>query len=101
MSKHKTGKYWSPGLLKDRGWTNQLIAELLPKPVYRRATGRSFPTWHRDDVKRAEDTEAFKTRSKGKKPTGQDVASAQTAVTQAAAALAVYDALLERRKEIA
>ena len=87
MPKRRPGKYWSPGILKDRGWTNQLMAELLPKPVYRRANGRSFPTWHRDDVQRAEETDAFRSRAKGKKPTERDITAAEAAVDRAAAAL--------------
>ena len=86
--KRNAGKYWPPGLLKDRGWTRSLMDELLPKPHWRRSNGRSVPLWHRDDVQRAEATEAFKTRSKGKKPTQRDIASAETSVARAARALA-------------
>ena len=40
----KNNKYWSLGTLKSRGWTNGLIAELLPRPRYRHINGGSR-TW--------------------------------------------------------
>jgi len=62
--------------------------ELLPHPQWKRAkSGRSVPLWHRDDVTRAEQTPAFQEKSRGKKPTAQDISAARTAVDQAAAAL--------------
>ena len=60
MANHSQGKFWSPSLLKTRGWTNELIEKLLPKPRYRRMNGRSTPIWHRDDVRAAEETDLFK-----------------------------------------
>ena len=60
MANHSQGKFWSPSLLKTRGWTNDLIEKLLPKPRYRRINGRSTPIWHRDDVRAAEETDLFK-----------------------------------------
>ena len=59
MANHSQGKFWSPSLLKTRGWTNDLIEKLLPKPRYRRINGRSTPIWHRDDVRAAEETDLF------------------------------------------
>ena len=81
-------KYWTPGLLKDRGWTRQLMDSLLPRPHWRRLGGRSVPLWHRDDVRRAEETEAFRTQSKGRRPSRQDTEDVRTAAGQAAEALA-------------
>lgn len=84
MAKRKPGKLWTPGVLKRRGWTNELIAQLLPKPRYNQRNGHSVPMWHRDDVRAAEDTEAFRTKSKGAVPQGKDLQSATAAARQAA-----------------
>ena len=54
MANRRSGKLWTPGLLKSRGWTKELMAQLLPRPQYRRFNGRSVPHWHRDDVRAAE-----------------------------------------------
>ena len=54
MANRRSGKLWTPGLLKSRGWTKELMAQLLPRPHYRRFYGRSVPHWHRDDVRAAE-----------------------------------------------
>lgn len=59
MSSRKRGKYLSPSLLKRRGWTKQLIAELLPKPRYRVYGGTSMPIWAKKDVLAAEQTPQF------------------------------------------
>lgn len=71
MANHSQGKFWSPGLLKSRGWTNDLIAQLLPKPRYRRMDGRSVPVWHRDDVRAAEATETFRKKCRKAQPQGE------------------------------
>lgn len=86
--KRNQGKYWPPGLLKDRGWTRALMDELLPKPRWRRVNGRSIPLWHRDDVQRAEGTKIFKEKSKGMKPSAQETSAAKSAAERTAAALA-------------
>ena len=88
MSKKSQGKYWSPGLLKSRGWTNELIVQLLPKPRYRHMGGRSVPVWHRDDVKAAEADQAFVLRSRGIRPNGPGVQNAIRAAKRTAALLA-------------
>ena len=88
MAKRKNSKFWSPGMLKDRGWTRPLMDELLPKPRWKRLTdGRSIPLWHRDDVCRAEQTQAFQSRSKGKRPNQMDVTAAQAAADNTIRAL--------------
>ena len=56
----RNDKYYSIGTLKSRGWTNALIAELLGKPRHLHAHGRSVRSWPREEVLRAEQTEAFK-----------------------------------------
>ena len=54
MSGRGRGKYWSATLLKRRGWTNELIRELLPKPHYIPADGYSIRVWDKDEVRAAE-----------------------------------------------
>ena len=44
MSGGKSGKNWTIGTLKSRGWTEALMRELLPKPAYRHFSGRSVRT---------------------------------------------------------
>lgn len=56
----KNDKFYTAGTLKGRGWTNALMAELLPKPRYLHFHGRSVRAWPRDIVETAEQTEAFK-----------------------------------------
>ena len=55
----KNNKYWTLGTLKSRGWTNGLIAELLPRPRYRHINGGNVKTWQSDVVLTAEETERF------------------------------------------
>ena len=86
MANRRAGKLWTPGLLKSRGWTKELMAQLLPRPQYRRFNGRSVPHWHRDDVRAAEATAAFQAKSRGALPRGADLQAA-AAAAQAAAAL--------------
>ena len=43
MANRRSGKLWTPGLLKSRGWTKELMAQLFPRPQYRRFNGRSVP----------------------------------------------------------
>ena len=87
MANHSQGKFWSPSLLKTRGWTNDLIEKLLPKPRYRRINGRSTPIWHRDDVRAAEETDLFKKKSRPPKPMGQAAEGARESAQTVAAAL--------------
>ena len=53
-------KVWTAGTLKSRGWTEALFSSLLPKPQYRYFSGRRIRSWRIEDVKRAEQTEAFR-----------------------------------------
>ena len=54
MSEQSRGKYWSTAMLKRRGWTIELIHELLPKPRYTRFNGRIISMWSKKDVCAAE-----------------------------------------------
>ena len=66
MSKHSRGK-WSASMLKRRGWTNELIRTLLPKPRYVMSGGRSIRVWDKEDVWAGERDPRF---------AGRDVAAA-------------------------
>ncbi len=83
MGHRSPGKLWTPGQLKSRGWTNELIAQLLPKPRYRRVKNHALPMWHRDDVRAAEATEAFQTKSRGTLPKWYDLRAAASATERA------------------
>lgn len=54
MSGRSRGKYWTASLLKRRGWTNDLIRELLPKPRYVLRDGYSVRVWNKEAVCAAE-----------------------------------------------
>ena len=61
MAKAKKDARWNVAFLKSRGWTESLIAELLPAPVYRPCgRGGRTRTWRRGDVEQAEGTERFR-----------------------------------------
>lgn len=62
MSGGKNGKYWSAGTLKSRGWTDSMMKEFLPKPMYRHLNGRTVRSWSKDDVLGAEKLPDFQTR---------------------------------------
>ena len=54
MSSSKNSKNWTFGTLKSRGWTESLVKELLPAPVYHHFSGRKVRTWKKEDVQQAE-----------------------------------------------
>ena len=56
----KNTKLWTAGTLKSRGWTEELIASLLPKPQRLYRNGRRVRAWHMDDIRRAEQSESFR-----------------------------------------
>ena len=62
VSGRERGKYLTASALKGRGWSKQLIQELLPRPHYTHANGRSFPIWRKQDVLQGEDTPQFRTQ---------------------------------------
>ena len=59
MSKRRQGKYWPASLLKQRGWTNALIKELLPQPRVFFHQGRPVRVWSREDVQKGESAPQF------------------------------------------
>ena len=77
----KNNKYWTLGTLKSRGWTNGLIAELLPRPRYRHLNGGNIKTWQTDVVLTAEETERFQRVARSNK--AAQAARDKTGVTAA------------------
>ena len=77
-SKDKT---WTAGTLKSRGWTEELLASLLPRAQYRYFSGRRVRVWRIEDIKRAEQTPAFHAGKSA--PAPQPVAGADIAVEEA------------------
>ena len=59
MSGRSGGKQWSASILRKRGWTRELMRELLPKPRYVPAGSRRVPLWDREDVQAAENSPRF------------------------------------------
>ena len=54
MSGRRLGGYWPASALKRRGWTNELMRELLPKPRTVPMDGRAVRVWDERDVRAAE-----------------------------------------------
>ncbi|WP_160666107.1 helicase-related protein [Colidextribacter sp. OB.20] len=54
----------SVSLLKRRGWTPELMRELLPKPRYFMKGGHPARVWAREDVLEAEENPRFKNRKR-------------------------------------
>ena len=46
MARYSRGRYWSMSVLKERGWTGELVRELLPKPEYV-YQGRPIRVWEK------------------------------------------------------
>ena len=59
MAKGREHKFWTMGLLQSRGWTREQAQTLLPAPTYRTVGARRVRTWRREDVLRAEASDAF------------------------------------------
>ena len=59
MSGRAGGKNWSASVLRRRGWTNELMKQLLPKPRILMSNGRPIRIWSQEDVRRAERDESF------------------------------------------
>ncbi|MCI9566890.1 MAG: helicase [Lawsonibacter sp.] len=59
MSKRTGGKYWSASVLKRRGWSNELMKQLLPKPRFLVSNGHPVRMWLQEEVRAAEDSAAF------------------------------------------
>ena len=59
MSGGTGGKSWSASALKRRGWTNDLMKQLLPKPRILMSNGRPVRMWSQEEVRRAEKDSSF------------------------------------------
>lgn len=59
MSGRAGGKNWSVSVLKRRGWTNELMKQLLPKPRILVSNGRHIRMWSQEEVRRAEKDVSF------------------------------------------
>ena len=59
MSGRAGGKNWSASVLKRRGWTNELMKQLLPKPRILMSNGRPIRMWSQEEVRRAEKDASF------------------------------------------
>lgn len=72
MPGRNRGKYWSASLLKRRGWTNELIRELLPAPERFLVNGRAVRAWSKVDVRQAEKSTQFAQRKRSKPSEGAE-----------------------------
>lgn len=89
MSRRNNGSTWSAALLKRRGWTNELIRELLPKPRRILRGGQAVRVWSKEDVRAAEASPRFLAARAGEeRPAGPLPAELADAAERAAAALA-------------
>ena len=60
MSRRSNGKYMTATMLKQRGWSSELLKELLPKPRIFHAGAHPVRAWDREDVQRAEQDPRFR-----------------------------------------
>ena len=67
MSGRRSGRYWSLSKLKQRGWNNELIRALLPRPRYVPQDGGVIRMWDREDVLAAESSPRFVNQTPGAK----------------------------------
>ena len=59
VSGRSGGKNWSASVLRRRGWTNELMKQLLPKPRILMSNGRPVRIWNQEEVRRAEKDRSF------------------------------------------
>ena len=87
MAGRGRGKYWSISLLKRRGWTNELVRELLPAPRWLPVEGHSVRVWAKEDVRRAEDSPQFLQGRAGQRGSGEPARISSAGGKAACAAL--------------
>ncbi len=88
MSGRGRGKYWTASVLKRRGWTNELIRALLPKPRYILSGEQSIRVWDKEEVRAAENGPGFSRRESAapsgtSRPSGPEVRRTRAALAQA------------------
>ncbi len=59
MARHRNQVQWDVRQLRQRGWTEELMRALLPKPGYQPYRGGEIRVWFRDDVVAAERDSRF------------------------------------------
>ena len=90
MSRRNRENFWPTSVLKRRGWNNELMKQLLPKPLFFMQNGRPVRVWDREDVLLAESGPRFVNRRKKgvdvgdtARPVPQSVKRAQAALNRA------------------
>ncbi len=87
-------KQWSASDIKKRGWTEDLMRSLLPRPRYRRTNFGSIRLWPIDVVRKAEKTPAFQEYIAAQKSTiatFENISSKETVPQQLLAAIAFLE----------
>jgi ATP-dependent RNA helicase SUPV3L1/SUV3 len=82
------GKNWSVSVLKRRGWTNELMKQLLPKPRILVSNGRHIRMWSQEEVRRAEKDVSFAQARKDPELRGAALRAAAPGVRHAKCLLA-------------
>ena len=77
------GKYWSASDLRRRGWTEELMRELLPKPRRTASGSRSVRLWEREDVEAEEGNPRFLQQSREAGKSASGARHAQALLSQA------------------
>nr|WP_325179267.1 helicase-related protein [uncultured Oscillibacter sp.] len=88
MSGRAGGKNWSVSVLKRRGWTNELMKQLLPKPRILVSNGRHIRMWSQEEVRRAEKDVSFAQARKDPELRGAALRAAAPGVRHAKCLLA-------------
>ena len=81
MSKNHNNN-WTIGRLRRRGWTNELIDQLLPKGREKKTKTGTTLVWNRHIVREMEETEEFLASSIGETLTDRTRKSAQRAASK-------------------
>ncbi|MBQ3286423.1 MAG: hypothetical protein IJH45_00565 [Firmicutes bacterium] len=89
MSEERKEKFWPAGQLRERGWTDQLMEELLPKPFYRNFGRRRCRCWAKSEVLKAEQTREYQTgrQKRDERKSQSDPGDVQSALALAVEAL--------------